>query len=145
MADAPRRRNSAEWMTPLIGDVLPALTPRVSRLSKISEAIALAEPAGNDLSFTHALLCQLGLPRSKFDGERFKRETGESWLIVQRGVLDEGSGPVLQPIPYGAIPRLALIWISTYAVRHRIREVPIGHSANQFLRNLGLDSQVIRA
>jgi hypothetical protein len=39
----------------------------------------------------------------------------------------------LQPIPYGAMPRLALAWVSTYAKCHSTREVPIGESVSKFL------------
>ena len=60
---------------------------------------------------------------------------------VQAGFLDEGNGPVVQPIPYGAMPRLALAWVSTYAKRHKTREIPIGDSAAEFLRLVGMDSQ----
>lgn len=65
------------------------------------------------------------------------RSSGAAWVNVQAGYLDEGSGPVLQPVPYGAMPRLALAWVSTYAKRNNSREVPIGESAGEFLRMLG--------
>jgi hypothetical protein len=58
---------------------------------------------------------------------------------VQAGMLDEGHGPVLQPVPYGALPRLALAWVSTYAKRHGTREIPIGDSAAEFLRIMGIE------
>lgn len=45
----------------------------------------------------------------------------------------------MQPIPYGPLPRLALAWVSTYAKRHNTREVPIGHSAAEFLRLMGIN------
>lgn len=99
--------------------------------------IACEEPEGNDMAFTHAVLCQVGFPRSEYAGREFLRRSGDAWVNVQAGVLDEGSGPVYQPVPYGALPRLAMAWISTYAIRHRTREVPIGDSAAEFLRHLG--------
>ncbi|MBT0571880.1 replication protein [Curvibacter sp. CHRR-16] len=89
------------------------------------------------MAFTHAVLCQVGLPRSKVDGQSFMRQSGSAWVNVQAGYLDEGRGPVLQPVPYGAMPRLALAWVSTYAKRYNTREVPIGDSASEFLRLLG--------
>ncbi|KXW57140.1 plasmid encoded RepA protein [Ferrovum myxofaciens] len=126
-----------------VPNVIPAkpkegpTTRRELKLIKASTLIATELAAGEDMAFTHAVLCQVGLPRSKVDGERFMRQSGTAWVSVQAGVLDEGKGPVLQPIPYGAMPRLALAWVSTYAKRHNTREVPIGESASEFLELLG--------
>lgn len=99
---------------------------------------------GEFMSFTHAVLCQVGLPRSKTDATQFMRKSGDAWMNVQAGVLDEGNGPVQQPIPYGAMPRLALAWVSSYAKRYNTREIPIGDSAAEFLRLMGMESQGAR-
>jgi hypothetical protein len=61
---------------------------------------------------------------------------------VQAGYLDEGKGPVQQPIPYGALPRLALAHVSTHAARHKTREIPVGDSAAQFLELMGMCSDL---
>src|SRR3546814_10550936 len=68
------------------------------------------------------------------------RQSGAAWVNVQAGYLDEGHGPVLQPIPYGVMPRLGLAWVSTFAVRNKEREIPIGDSAAEFLRLMGMES-----
>lgn len=108
----------------------------------LDAAVAIAsEPAGReDMAFTHAVLCQVGLPRAKVQAREFMRQSGAAWVNVQAGYLDEGKGPVLQPIPYGVMPRLALAWISTSAIRTREREIPIGDSAAEFLRLMGLEN-----
>lgn len=103
--------------------------------------IATIPPAGEDMVFMHAVLCQVGLPRAKVEGMEFMRHSGAAWVHVQAGYLDEGSGPVLQPIPYGVMPRLALAWVSTFAVRNKEREIHIGDSAAEFLRLMGVDRQ----
>lgn len=41
----------------------------------------------------------VGLPRSKVVGREFMRRSGDAWLVVQAGWIDEGSGPVEQPLP----------------------------------------------
>ncbi|WP_323018028.1 replication protein RepA [Castellaniella sp.] len=110
-----------------------------SALIERSIEIASIPPAGDDMAFTHAILCQVGLPRAKVQGHEFMRRSGAAWVSVQAGWLDEGRGPVQQLVPYGAMPRLALAWISTYAVRHGTREIPIGDSASAFLRSMGTD------
>lgn len=97
-------------------------------------------PTGEDMAFTHAVLCQVGLPRAKADGREFMRQSGAAWVNVQAGYLDEGRGPVLQPIPYGVMPRLALAWVSTHAMRTKDREIRIGDSAAEFLRLMGIDN-----
>lgn len=114
---------------------------RETKLISTGALIALERPSGDDMAFTHAVLCQVGLPRSKVAGREFLRQSGAAWVNVQAGVLDEGSGPVLQPLPYGAMPRLALAWVSTYAKRHNSREIPIGDSAAEFLRLMGMNDQ----
>ncbi|EEZ9648737.1 replication protein [Escherichia coli] len=113
-------------------------------LIKAGVNIASNEYENDDMAFTHSVLCQVGLPRSKVEGREFMRQSGHAWINVQAGWLDEGSGPVLQPIPYGVMPRLALAWVSTYAVRNKTREIPIGDSAAEFLSLMGLDDQGAR-
>lgn len=117
-------------------------TPALGRLARTAAEFAGEDrPANEDMAFTHAVLCQVGLPRSKVAGESFLRKSGTAWVNVQAGVLDEGNGPVQQPIPYGALPRLALAWVSTFAKRHNTREIPIGDSAAAFLRLMDMDDQ----
>ena len=95
-------------------------------------------PEGQDMAFTHAVLCQVGLPRAKVEGREFMRKSGAAWVNVQAGLLDEGKGPMVQPVPYGPMPRLALAWISTYALRTGEQEIHIGNSAAEFLRLMGM-------
>nr|WP_261376490.1 replication protein RepA [Xanthomonas citri] len=102
--------------------------------------IATSQPTGEDMAFTHTVLCQVGLPRAKVEGREFMRQSGAAWVNVQAGYLDEGTGPVLQPIPYGVMPRLALAWVSTHAMRTKDREIRIGDSAAEFLRLMGIDN-----
>lgn len=110
---------------------------REEKLINAGVIIAGNSPSGSDMAFTHSVLCQVGLPRSKVEGREFMRRSGEAWLNIQAGVIDEGNGPVFQPIPYGAMPRLALAYMSTYAKRKNTRVIPVGDSANEFLRLLG--------
>lgn len=115
------------------------LSPHQGKLLDVATEIYGTPPAGDDMAFTHAVFCQVGLPRSKVEGREFMRRSGAAWVNVQAGYLDEGQGPVPQPIPYGALPRLALAHVSTHAVRHKTREIPIGDSAAQFLELMGMD------
>ena len=114
------------------------------KLLNVATEIYGNPPRGGDMAFTHAVFCQVGLPRSRVEGREFMRQSGAAWVNVQAGYLDEGQGPVQQPVPYGALPRLALAHLSTHAVRHKTREIPIGDSAAQFLELMGMDTQGAR-
>jgi len=84
------------------------LTRQENKLLEAASDIYGTPPTGTDMAFTHAVFCQVGLPRSKVDGREFMRRSGAAWVNVQAGYLDEGNGPVQQLVPYGALPRLAL-------------------------------------
>ena len=121
------------------------VTKKALKLINAGAVIADQPPSGEDMAFTHSILCQVGLPRSEVDGFHFLRHSGNAWVSVQAGLLDEGQGPVLQSVPYGPMPRLALAWVSTYAMRNKTREIPIGDSAADFLRLMGMgDTQGAR-
>lgn len=117
------------------------LSPTQQEIQLVDAGVLIGDqsPTGNDMAFMHAVFCQVGLPRAKVDGMNFMRQSGDAWLNVQAGYLDEGRGPVQQPIPYGAMPRLALAHVSTYAVRNKTREIPIGDTAAQFLQLMDMD------
>lgn len=121
------------------GEASRVLTRSDSALIEAAADIATSLPTGEDMAFTHAVLCQVGLPRAKVEGREFMRQSGAAWVNIQSGYLDEGNGPVLQPIPYGVMPRLALAWVSTFAMRNKDREIKIGDSAAEFLRLMGMD------
>ena len=54
------------------------VTRRELKLIEVSSLIASEPPSGEDMAFTHAVLCQVGLPRSKVDGEKFMRQSGSA-------------------------------------------------------------------
>lgn len=120
------------------------LSAQNEKLLDAATEIIATPPTGGDMAFTHTVLCQVGLPRSKVEGREFLRQSGATWINIQAGVLDEGHGPVLQPIPYGVMPRLALAWVSTFAMRNDTPVIPLGDSAAEFLRLMGMDDQGAR-
>ncbi|PPU05221.1 replication protein [Xanthomonas arboricola pv. corylina] len=115
-----------------------ALTAKEQAITDASTLIFGQRPTPADFAYTHALLCQVGLPRSKVDGDRFERTSGRASLMVTAGELWDGKAWAKQPLPYGSMPRLVLAWISTYAVRNNSAEIPVGDSASEFLRMLGI-------
>lgn len=115
----------------------PPLTRNQKRLVKTAAEIAGERPDDDDRAYMHSIMCQVGLPRSKVEGTSFERYSGGAALLVEAGKLWDGKQFVQQPIPYGAMPRLMLAWMNTYAVRFNSPEIPVGDSASEFLRMLG--------
>lgn len=118
----------------------PTKLPRVvARLVAASERIAEAPPDRAD--FLHAVMCQVGMPRSRTAARLFDRASGAVKLRLEAGALFDGQRFVEQPLPYGPKPRLILVHMSSEAVRTRSREIEIGNSTAEFLRQLGLATE----
>lgn len=98
-------------------------------------AIALYEP---ELTFMPSVMTQVSLPRSRFDGEKFTRRNGDAWISITAGDLDQGHGPVAQPLPYGPMPRLIMSYLTSYSKKYQTPEIFIGTSASAFLDQLGM-------
>ena len=113
------------------------LTARELKLIETSAKVADERPDDDDRAYMHSIMCQVGLPRSKVEGTSFERYSGGAGLLIEAGKLWDGKQFVQQPIPYGAMPRLMLAWMNTYAVRFNTPEIPVGDSASEFLRMLG--------
>jgi hypothetical protein len=129
----------------ITGDLFAAIekdrsAKRPSDLALIEhgKTIADSRPEGDDVTFMHAIMCQIGLPRAKIAADRFERQSGAAALEVRAGSIWNGTAMVPQFVPYGTIPRLILAYISTFAVRNRTQEIPFGDSANDALRLLGI-------
>ena len=131
---APAPQSTSKTKNPLV------MTKAESKLLDAAVLIETAPPTGDDMAFMHAIMCQVGLPRSKVDGIEFERTCGNAALNVSAGKLWDGKKFVQQPIPYGAMPRLMLGWMNTYAMRNKTPEIPVGDSASEFLRTLGKDT-----
>ena len=120
-------RTTAYLRPQLASFAFPARSPR-------------SRPNGPD--FLHAGLCQVGLPRSQVKSLTFERTSGKASLLLEAGKLWDGAKNewVQQPLPYGTRPRLALVHVSTEAVRTQNPAVEVGRSAREFLIRLGIDT-----
>lgn len=83
------------------------------------------------------MLTQVSLPRRRVASDRFERRSGEASVLLSAGELWNGNNFEVQMLPYGPMPRLIIAWVSTIAIRHRTRKIPVGHSATDFLEILG--------
>lgn len=115
------------------------LSPSVRRIIEAGELVASKSWAVDEAHFLHALLCQVGLPRSKPDGLFFERCNGAATVSIQAGWLAKGGRFVQMPLPYGSRPRLVLIYLSTEAVRRNTRTIELGSSMRSFMATLGID------
>lgn len=128
--------------TPIaIGKASPS-AKRQQNFLEIVERIQQGEPGNGDRGYMHSILCQVGLPHSEVSETEatFERRSGDASVLIEAGKLWDGQSWVQQPIPYGAMPRLILAWINTYAVRNKTTEIPIGKSASDFLKLLGKEA-----
>lgn len=120
----------------LFGHPVPALSAATRRTIDAAAEIMQEPPERAD--FLHAVLCQVGMPRSKTDAREFERESGHVSMRLEAGSLYDGRRFVPQPLPYGSRPRLVMVHISSEAVRTQRREIEIGHSIREFLGRLGI-------
>jgi hypothetical protein len=94
-------------------------------------------PGEQDIAYLHAVLTQVSLPRRKMAERSFERRSGNATLRIDAGAFWNGSAFEEQPLPYGPMPRYMLAWFNTFAIRNHTQEIPIGHSARDFMERIG--------
>lgn len=115
----------------------PRRLTRTTRRILDANAMISQEPPDR-VDFLHTCLCQVGMPRKRVQARHFERHSGYVSIRLDAGTLFNGSEFVEQPLPYGAIPRLVMVHVSSEAVRTRSRSIAIGDSMRQFLTALGM-------
>ncbi len=108
------------------------------RLLNASEAIRTQPP--DRLDFLHTVMCQVGMPRKATESRVFERQNGPFSILLEAGKLWNGRAWQAQPLPYGTMPRLVMVHLSSEAVRTRNRRVELGESMRQFLQILGIQT-----
>ena len=94
-------------------------------------------------AFLHSALCAMSLPtkRPKDDTQPILREDGRYALAINpKPILQTVDGkPVFRSlgVPYGAYPRVALIYLLSQAVTKRSRDVYLGRNFTEWMRRLG--------
>jgi hypothetical protein len=84
----------------------------------------------NELGFMARMLVQTTLPHSAQPGKQYTRTDGD----VTLSITDLGGAG----LPYGAYPRLILIWMTSEALRTQNRRLELGRSLSGFMGQLGL-------
>lgn len=113
------------------------LTRQNLKLIEAGTSIGESLPSGDQMTFMHTIMCQVGLPRSAITALEFERISGAIGLYVRAGKLWDGDKFVQQPVPYGTMPRLVMAYLNTQALRQRSPEIQVGNSASEFMRQLG--------
>ena len=110
------------------------LTPQ-SIDSLINKALAIEDEQAQEagaLGFMARAMVQATLPHRAVAGNEFERRNGNFTLTLQ--------APSKIGLPYGAMPRLLLAWVTTEAVKTKARELELGDSMSAFMAELGLKS-----
>jgi hypothetical protein len=82
------------------------------------------------LGFMAKMLVQTTLPHRAQPGKHYTRSDGD----VTLSITDLGGAG----LPYGAYPRLILVWMTTEALRTGERKLELGRSLSTFMGQLGL-------
>src|SRR3954470_23290428 len=113
------------------------LSPTALKIANGAVTVRETVPGEEDIAYLHAVLTQVSLPRRKMDERFFERRSGNASLRIDAGVIDNGSKFEEQPLPYGPMPRYMLAWFNTFAIRNKTQEIPLGHSARDFMERIG--------
>jgi hypothetical protein len=112
--------------------------PTTNRRERDSEAIVSVVEAmykeravdAGALGFMAKMLVQTTLPHRAQPGRHYTRNDGD----VTLSITDLGGAG----LPYGAYPRLILVWMTTEALRTGERKLELGRSLSSFMAQLGL-------
>ena len=92
--------------------------------------------------YLHSGFCLVALPHAKpkQDHSAYVLRNGKFSLILQPKAIgaDEHGQIELAGLPYGPKARLILMYVQSYAIRHRTRTVVLGDCMSEWLRRLGL-------
>ena len=115
-----------------IRDATPQALHHFTQTDQVNQLVTASE-ADPDLGFMVRTMALCSLPRSN-PGQRkeYVRRNGPYTLGMSAGIGNK--------LPFGTLPRLLLVWVSTEAVRTQSRELILGLSLSGFMREIGLDS-----
>lgn len=115
-----------------------ALTKHQRALVVSAAEIMSDHPTPDDYAFLARQLVQATMPHTDPGNvDVWMRQDGDARLMIRRGYDIETGKPY--GLPFGSIPRLLLYWITTEAVRTKSRDLKLGRSLNDFMREVGLN------
>lgn len=84
-----------------------------------------------DLGYIARSIVQTSLPYANPNTNEFIRSNGDFTLTML--------APSEVGLPYGSIPRIILVWITSEAVKTKNKKIYLGENLSSFLKNLGFD------
>ncbi|PPH29280.1 replication protein RepA [Rathayibacter rathayi] len=114
---------------------------RAASLANLQTRVEIEEGRSHfEVVYTSPIWAQVSLPNSdQKDATLWTRKNGALAMTVQAGAGPDETGRMVQkPLPFGVIPRQALVYMVTYAVRNGERTIPLGDSMHDFMRTVGL-------
>lgn len=118
------------------GTMTKSADTTIERLAETRFLLDQQDARGADaIAYVHAVLSQIGLPRSPQKEREWERTNGGASLLITAGKIFSRPRWVPQPLPQGPYARLILADISTYAVRHKTCVVPMESSAGAYMRD----------
>ena len=115
-----------------IRDASPQALHRFTQADQVNQLVSASE-TDPDLGFMARTMALCSLPRSNPGNRlRYVRHNGPYTLVMTSGFNNK--------LPYGNLPRLLLAWVTTEAVRTQSRELILGDSLSDFMRELGVYS-----
>lgn len=111
----------------------------------INDAVVISEESAvfsGDIGFISRFLIQTTFPHSD-PGDVFDitRVNGREAVSLRSGFcLDQDGNKINTGLPFGVIPRLILVWLSSEVTRTKSREVFLGKNISDFMRKIGLTS-----
>lgn len=115
-------------------------SPKITRLQRklVTTSMEVNDFVHDRPEYQHAMLCQLGMPRSRQTERTFERSLGRASMMLTAGKRYTRQGWEDMPLPYGSQPRLAMIHISSTAVRTKSPHIDVSEGIVPFLKDMGM-------
>ncbi|GGM23624.1 replication protein RepA [Dactylosporangium sucinum] len=108
-------------------------------MDRLRAAVEVWDDENPDIGYLTRLLTQTNLPyRDPGPIPEWTRRNGVVTLMVEPGRRKNPDGTYTPIYPYGILPRLLLIWMSSQAVKTRSHELVLGTNLTEFMGELGL-------
>ena len=91
------------------------------------------------MGFCYSGFAIVHLPHRKIpDDEVWERANGRALITLEPGLVPINGQNVRFGVPYGAHARMIMIYLQTQAVKSQTREIRLGASLNEWMRNMGI-------
>lgn len=126
------------------GNELSADSPHIRKLQKlaghIDRSYQLHETGSIKAdSYLQTHFAQLALPyRDPKGATHWTRVNGGTKLVLEPGLVSDSKGNLAPKFPFGVVPRLFLIWLTSEVKISKSKELELGDSLQEFMLKIGL-------